>query len=105
MPHTILIPFDGSAIAEHALPFAERLAQHSETTVLLLYAAEEQHPLPEIAGPTEDDVMGCLERAALRLREHGITVQILKAHGDAVAAIAAEAAHQPIELIIIATRG
>lgn len=105
MPHTVLIPFDGSAIAEHALPVAERLAQRTETTVLLLYAAEEQRPMMEVAGFTEDDVMGCLERAASRLRGQGITVQIVKSRGDSVAAIAAEAAHQPIDLIIMATRG
>ena len=105
MPHTILIPFDGSVIAEHALPFAERVAQRTEVTVLLLYATEEQQPMMNVAGLNEADVMGCLERAAAQLRAHGVTVRLVKLRGDSVAAIAAEAAHQSIDLIIMATRG
>lgn len=104
MSHTLLIPFDGSAVAEHALPYAERLAQRTGATILLLYAAEDRRRTSETI-LTAAEAKNYLDKAAARLRERGIAVQIMRSSGDSVDAIVAETARRPIDLVVMATRG
>lgn len=50
MAMTILVPLDGSSLAERAMPFAETLAVASGARVLLLYARIEDCYAAEKAG-------------------------------------------------------
>jgi nucleotide-binding universal stress UspA family protein len=55
MFNTLLVPLDGSAQAEQALPLASRIARHSESTLLLL----------RVINPTNDVRMFVTEPSAL----------------------------------------
>ena len=46
MLHKILVPLDGSTLAEKALPYAEALAQKFEAELILVWVVQELTFLP-----------------------------------------------------------
>lgn len=109
MNQPILVPLDGSALAEQALPFAEALADVSESPLLLLCtsyvanmpgldAAEEQVRLV-----TEAELY--LRRVASRLKKRGIAVETSAPYGPAGQVIVREARVRRAWLIAMATHG
>ncbi|MFN8512645.1 MAG: universal stress protein [Thermomicrobiales bacterium] len=97
---TLLVPLDGSPLAECALPFARRLAALSGARLVLVrtVAAGE-------SGAARDAALTYLEAHADVLRETGVRVDALVPVGAAVEAIAATVAAERIDLIVMTTSG
>ncbi len=107
----ILIPLDGSDLAEAALETAiDILTEHPSTTLLLLRAAEAMRPPG--SDPTEDKLRAVREAesylngVAAGLRECGITrVRTAVWYGPAAPTIVEAAALEKVDLIIMTSHG
>jgi nucleotide-binding universal stress UspA family protein len=107
----LLVPLDGSSLAEAVLPIIERLAPAWNSTVLLLHilerrAPEEVHGERHLTEPREAATY--LERIAQRLRERAIPVDyhvhdVLE--GNVARAVADHADEVSADLVIICTHG
>jgi nucleotide-binding universal stress UspA family protein len=105
----ILVPLDGSALAESAIAKAMDLAG-GESTLMLLRAAE-AHTLPGV-DPTEAQVEVVREAeeylasVAARLKEQGIdSVETSVWYGPAASAIVDAARLRKADLIVMSTHG
>jgi nucleotide-binding universal stress UspA family protein len=103
---TILVPLDGSPLAERALPFAQDLAQAAGARLILLRAV----PLPWLGGPGDDSYRLKVGRDAedyldsiLPAGLTGVEVTRLTYLGDPATMIVDEVRRQPVELIVMAT--
>ena len=107
MLKTILVPLDGSVIAERALPYAETIARRTGATILLVRAV----PLPESLGMVLRAEEMALEAEAYlgaqagHLAAHGLPSGTRLLYGDAAEAITAEAARAGAAMIVMATHG
>lgn len=107
----ILVPLDGSDLAEAALETAiDILAQHPATTILLVRAAEATRPPG--SSPTEEKLQAVREAecylngVAAGLRECGITrVRTTVWYGPAAPTIVEAAAAEKVDLIIMTSHG
>ena len=114
---TIVVPLDGSPLAEQALAEAQPLAQASGATLLLLsvvtgnlnYLPAEGTPEPPWVAATrqaEADELGVyLQSTADRLREAGLTVRTQLAYGHPGELILRETDQAEADLIVMATHG
>ncbi|MCC7369245.1 MAG: universal stress protein [Chloroflexi bacterium] len=96
----LLVPLDGSPLAEHALPYAAALARALGARLTLLYA---RWPVvPESDSPDLDGI-------AARLRNEGIAVDARRCHlpspGETGRTILEAAADQGADAVIMATHG
>jgi nucleotide-binding universal stress UspA family protein len=109
----ILIPLDGSALAEQALPHAIAQAQRFEAELVLLRVLA---PLPsppllgEVArsrAKASSNVLAreYLERVVASVQEHDIPVQVATAQGSPPLAIIEFAEANEVDLIVMSTRG
>lgn len=105
-----LVPLDGSALAEAALPRAVELAQDSGAKVELLRAVE-AHTFPG-ADPTEAQIKvveegeAYLAEVASRLRGNGVKdVETSVWYGPAAYAIVEAARLRKVDLIVMTTHG
>jgi len=106
MLSTILVPLDGSALAEQALPFAERVARAARARVILAQV------VPPFSGAETSVENGPalaarenLEKIASRLRRAAITVGVTVAEGDAAAQTVDAVAALGVDLIVMSTHG
>lgn len=99
----ILVPHDGSALAERALPFAVAIAKASGSRLWLVYAPPAMPPLLAREAPL--DVAVGLEGTAARLRERGLKAVARTIHGDATNVILDASADMPADLIVMSTHG
>jgi len=107
----LLVPLDGSHLAEVVLPLVERVAVDFQSTVLLLHVLERGAPR-EIHGERHlkavPEAREYLEGIAARLRQRGIPVE-QHAHdapeGDVARSVAAHADEQRADLIALCTHG
>lgn len=120
-PHIkqILVPLDGSDLAEKALPIATMLATQAHASVLLMRSVVPidvfydglqpvQIPPSVVQESTEEaqqQAQGYLNRIAERLRTDGVIVETHVAIGRAEDAIVEDAMQQHIDLVIMATHG
>jgi len=109
-PGKILVPLDGSALAEAVLPRAIELAKDSGATVELLRAVE-AHTIPGV-DPTEDQVKvvaegeAYLADVAARLKTDGVRdVATSVWYGPAAYAIVEAAGLHKADLIAMTTHG
>jgi nucleotide-binding universal stress UspA family protein len=106
-PSTLIVPLDGSALAEAALPFAEDLAQRLTAEAMLARAV----PFPgaivdEQAPPTgEVEARAYLGNLTVKLRSAGIAVQARTFDGPAVEYILSLASQTPNSLVVLTTHG
>ena len=101
----VLVPLDGSTLAEAILPAVERLARDHEAEVILLEVLEGQ-PTREAELEAERKAVGYLERTADSLRRRGLgRVRASVWYGDADQAIANAATRERVELIAMSTHG
>jgi nucleotide-binding universal stress UspA family protein len=96
MYNRILVPLDGSEVAEAALPRAEALARLAPSTLYLLRAAP---PEEELAAATY------LETVAARLRARDLVVETLPVPGEPAAMIVWEAVQRHADVIVMSTHG
>jgi nucleotide-binding universal stress UspA family protein len=100
MALTIVVPLDGSALAERALPVAVGLARGCGGRVILLHAKLVMRP--------ESDPQPDLEAVARRIRADGVPAEALTVSifGDEAARIIREvASEQQANLIVMSTHG
>lgn len=112
--NVILVPLDGSPLAEQALPWATRLAHGAHARVVLLTVLSpralppDEHlvyqPAPAATPPPALVVTTYLEGIAARLRDVGVPTTIQVVAGDPATAIGEQAAHHA-DLIVMATHG
>ena len=102
----ILVPLDGSKLAEAVLPQVRELATALGAEVLLLRVAiaHGRQPLPD-----EAEIMhhaeSCLERAAERLKAEGVRVRTAVRYGETVEEILGEIADDHVDLVAMASHG
>jgi nucleotide-binding universal stress UspA family protein len=107
----LLVPLDGSRLAESVLPWVARLATAGDSTVLLLHVIERGAPAAvhgERHLKTVTEASPYLEDLAATLRASGITVQT-HAHpapeGDVSRSIVEHSHEQEADLVILCTHG
>jgi nucleotide-binding universal stress UspA family protein len=101
----VLVPLDGSTLAEAILPVVERLARDHEAEVILLEVLEGQGARE--AGPdAERQAGGYLQQMVDSLRRRGLRqVRACVWYGDADQAIANAATRERADLIAMSTHG
>ena len=109
----ILVPLDGSELAETVLGAVANLSGTLNAEVLLL-RAQEAPTAPEADRSTDsngelpserDRVDGYLDRVAAHLRAHGLRVRVETRPGHAATAIVEVTQEQSIDLVAMATHG
>jgi nucleotide-binding universal stress UspA family protein len=110
----ILLPLDGSPLAEQALPHAIAQAGQFGAELVLLRVVEPMLPtetmVPREAIRRAEErtkalIQEYLERVAARVRKHGILVQVAMTEGFPRRQIVQFAEANQIDLIVICTRG
>ena len=105
----ILVPLDGSELAEAALPVAESLTRSADTTFVLVRAVEVRPTVSEIAGARWDALAKAeryLHTVADDLRARRFpNVEIAALYGPADAVILGAAGRYEADLIVMATSG
>jgi nucleotide-binding universal stress UspA family protein len=114
MSKRVLVPLDGSRLAEGILPFILQTASPLDLEVVLVYVVRPLAPQP-IEGTrhfTVDDVAARLKEAreslapvAAKLREGGVRITTDVRHGEPVAEIVAAARETGADLIAMTTHG
>ncbi|HUX86608.1 MAG TPA: universal stress protein [Chloroflexota bacterium] len=110
-PSRLLVPLDGSQLAEAILPIADRLAEAGGATISLLHVIEKAAPT-EVHGErhltSRPEAEAYLSEIARRLREAGRRVEY-HVHevpvGNVAQSIAAHAEEKGSDLILISTHG
>lgn len=115
MYERVLIPLDGSELAETILPFAERVAGPLDAEVVLLSVVE---PISAVAGLAADRAVGpdalllrqleakkYLGEVARRLEAKGVRVRTLLGLGMPAGEIAEVAKAEKADLIAMTTHG
>ena len=121
MFHKILVPLDGSKLAECALPYAEELAKGCNTEELVLvsvtervqgYRPEEspdqplgQELIPEAAGKLERQAKRYLGKIAKALEAKGIKTQTQVLLGNPAEEITIFSKYKGIDLIVMSSHG
>ncbi len=107
----LLVPLDGSHLAEAVLPLVSRLARAVGASVLLLHVLERKAPSAVHGDRHLTDVAGAdayLRGIAERMRAEGIEVEY-HAHnapeGDVARSVAAHAEEEGANLIVLSTHG
>lgn len=111
----ILVPLDGSKLAEQAIPYATELCKGA-TTVTLFQVVHLPLPLaaPDVSMavpmPSKDELLQeartYLESIAAKLRPEGVNVKVDAVERDVVAdAVVEYAAEHDISLIVMTTHG
>ncbi len=113
MYERILLPLDGSPLAEQALPHAIVMAERFHSEMILLRVLI---PLPKPPTTTEAALQRAaeemaifareyLDRVAASVQEHGITVQMVTVGGRPHWQIINYAETNQVDLIVMCTRG
>src|SRR4051794_23297669 len=102
----ILVPLDGSELADRAVPFATMLARKTGRPLLLLRAVSTLAcPTPSAAGDVMREAQVQLDEVAVRLSDAGIPVRTQVVDAPAARAIVDAAAENDAELVVMATHG
>ncbi len=101
MVRNIVVPLDGSALAERALPPAEALARAAGARLLLVRVVTDDGG--SVAGGS--DAREYLDGIARASHERGVEATTAVLSGEAAAAIVDEARRQGADLIAMATHG
>ena len=107
----VLVPLDGSRLAEAAIETALGLTRGEASSILVLLRAAEAHTFP-VVDPTDEQVEAIREAEAYladvvdRLRRRGITqVETGVWYGPAAPAIVQAARLKKVDLIVMSTHG
>ena len=106
---TILLPLDGSPLAEQAIPYAAALARTAAARLILVRATQAQSLLDVDAVDAQAGVVSRaeheLEATAARLRETGLDVDGYVYYERPVLAILDAAQRHQVDLIVLSTHG
>lgn len=116
MFHRILIPLDGSELAERALPPAVQLAQAAHSEIILLSVLQGQELLALIPSGNEDNPAEALTDAtseangylALQRRlwaKEGVHITTRLGDGEVATTILAVAEEEEVDCIVLSTHG
>jgi nucleotide-binding universal stress UspA family protein len=121
MLQKILVPLDGSKLAECALPYAEEMARGLNTEEVILVSVTEriqgyraiddpgqvsgQRLLPEAAGKMERQAQRYLDRLLKTFKAKGIKTRAEVLMGKPAEEIIIYAKYQDIDLIIMSSHG
>jgi nucleotide-binding universal stress UspA family protein len=115
MYQRVLIPLDGSELAEAILPFAEHVAGPLDAEVVLLQVVEPPSPIAGlgtggIIGPDalflrQVEARRYLDTVARRLQAKGLRVRTILGLGPPASEIAATARAERADLIAMTTHG
>ena len=100
---TILVPLDGSAESNAALPLARTLARASQTSITLLRAIP-RLTLPEDRAEARA-ATATLERIARELATDDVQVESVVCHGDPAEQVLANSRSRPVAFIVMRTHG
>ncbi len=107
----LLVPLDGSSLAEAILPAARSLGKHLDAQVTLLHVVEPSPP-QSIHGDTHllnaEDAQAYLERIASRFQEAGVRVNWhvdIVARGNVAKTIFAHTSELTADLVMLTTHG
>lgn len=101
----ILVPLDGSPLAEQALPYARYIATAFALPIRVLACAPGDPLKPTGAGNLHGLVGKYLERMCEPLRAAGLQASTLLSGDDAAMAIVDEADRQPGALVVMSSHG
>lgn len=106
----LLVPLDGSRLAESVLPATAELARRFQARVTLFHALEQSAPITvhgdrHLRQPTEADAY--LAGAADWLAARGVRADVLvhREEGDVAGSIAVRAAQVEADLVVLCTHG
>jgi nucleotide-binding universal stress UspA family protein len=109
MYRTILVPLDGSELAEQALPHAVNLARASGARLVLVQLYVEQHELDSSLGDeiyeTWSDAEAYLADVARPVAAEGLPVEIRAKYGSAVEGILSEIVVSDVDLVVMCAHG
>lgn len=91
---TILVPLDGTPLAEQALKTAQEIAEQTHATLLLQHVIDNSQEQPD---------SGYLARIAQKLQDQGIAVQTQTSSGNTADEIARLSHEPPIGLVVMAS--
>jgi nucleotide-binding universal stress UspA family protein len=103
---TLLVPLDGSHLAEQALPYAERLAEATSARLVLsrvLPLSVLQRPEADLA--SADEARAYLQTIADRLTSKGRVVETTAPWGDPASWILDQVSSTHADLVVMATHG
>jgi nucleotide-binding universal stress UspA family protein len=115
----ILVPLDGSPLAQQALPLAAELAGSAHSDLLLLQAIpttveaypgfpSRGRPIPQLVDLVEslrEQAASELNDRADNLRQRGLPASTYVVHGHAAEVLVDEARQHSVDLIVMATHG
>ena len=109
MFHTLIVPLDGSAFSERALPMATSFARSLGAQVILTRAASVL-PFSAIDGAEVQvqavrEAQVYLSALASRLTEQGLNIEVAVPYGDAAESILVEIGLRRADLVIMCTHG
>ena len=102
--HTLIVPLDGSALSERALPLAVELSRVSGAQLVLVRAASVSYPnesKPDAVGEAKT----YLSRKANRLAKRGVRAEVAVPHSKAAEGILFEAERRQADLVLMCTHG
>jgi nucleotide-binding universal stress UspA family protein len=102
MTTTLLIPLDGSLLAERALPFGARLARASGARIVLVRVLPGDAARGTLA---LGEVRACLDQAAGVLRQQGFEVDTAEGVGEPAVEILRAASQHDAGLLVMSTHG
>ncbi len=112
MLNLVLVPLDGSPLAERALPYATLLAERAGASLLLSRAVPHSSHSSHIGGEDGEsrDAEDYLRGVAERLAEAGVTAEVAVIHhdlgkNDAASSLLEEARRREAGLIVMSTHG
>lgn len=110
MIKTILVPLDGSELAEQVLPYASQLARHADAELLLLTSIQPvgiwDATATAINWEREERLaQDYLDAQKTRLESEAVKVRVKRQHGEAAANILQAAEEEDVSLIAISTHG
>jgi nucleotide-binding universal stress UspA family protein len=103
---TILVPLDGSALADRAVPFAVTVATRAGWSLLLLRAVNTLAAPTERAGADlKREAEEALDTVAARLASDGLAVTTRVVEGQPESAILAATTDEDVGLVVMSTHG
>jgi nucleotide-binding universal stress UspA family protein len=106
MLSTILVPLDGSPLAERALPFAARLATAAPAHLLLIRVVGPfSMPQTPMEASVSQAAQAYLDTIAAKLRDQKHTVRTLVLNGEQPTQILGAIQSQAVDLVVMSTHG